>query len=368
MSVDAKTFHARPKDKNWMRIVKEVDPASYELLMGCGRMFWTAKCLGQEQHTTHVKNMCRKDSLCSADSYRRTMELTEDLVRVVREICLAARAKERFWRWEVTVPPDMRRRMTLADLDEVAVMARKYVEGYLKSFLRIERHESVRMGTLVVPSFIHSSDPFGMRKEHAADRRHFHVHGVTFGFGVNVADDSIVRFDRMFIDDDKNFVRFRAGWRELLEARFGKSDAVDMDLFVRYESGEDELRHRVRYMFRGNVEDFERFVRRYGYPEGYDVEHVRSALLEKNRRPRVRYYGWLSSRSLAKDSPFMKRLHVELPKKLIRIKQARKMYCDKCGCEMEIDYYGGLKTQAEIEAEGGTISVRLRRPLVFDGG
>jgi len=336
-------------------------------------MFWTAKC--DKGCVTHVRRMCRKDNLCAADSFRRSSELAADFARVAADLSSAAGVKMRFFRWETTMPRDILKGMTLDEGYEFTKPVKCFVEGYLRGRFNIP--DDVQLGSAVVFQMLHSSDPFGMKKNHSGvDRRHFHYHGVTLAWGVWKSDSSVYRLPKnLFVEDSevvdgekRRFVKLRAGWRALVEARFGKSSAKDVDCFIRYESGTSELFHRLRYMMRGSVEDFAKWTRQYGYPQDYSEEWVREALTWKKGRPRVIYYGFLSPKNLSAGNKFMRKISLVVPIKARRLREARKLYCDEHGEELRIDFAAGLKHISEVMAEGGTIVVRLRRAVEYGRG
>lgn len=324
---------------------------------------------------THVANMCRNDNLCVADSYRRSSELAADFVRTSQQLSSAAHVKLRFFRWETTMMRDVQQRVTLDQGYELTKDVKSFMEGYLRTIWKIP--DEVQLGSAVVFQMLHSSDPFGMAKRHSgADRRHIHYHGVTFAWGVWKDEASVYHFPKnLFIDDaevidgeKKRFVKLRAGWRSFVESRFGKSSAKDVDCYIRYESGPAELYHRFRYMMRGNVEDFAKWTRLNGYPEDYDKEWVRQALTWKKGRPRVLYYGFLASKNLSPKNAFMQKVGLAIPGKSHRLRDARKVYCDKHGEEFRIDFEAGLKDISQVISEGGSLLVRRPSWMSFGDG
>jgi len=369
----AENYRKRKENPGFDRVRREVFASEAEECEECGTKFWKADC-GKGCHP-YVRHMCRKDNICPADSFRRSSELAGDFVRVTQELCGAAGVRMRFWRWEVTMPRDTQKGMTLDDGYEFTKEAKRYVEGYLRERFGIP--EEVQLGSAVVFQMLHSSDPFGMKKNHrGADRRHFHYHGVTLGWGVGKSEATVYRGpNSLYVEDSavvygekRKFVRFRAGWRAVVEGHFGSSSAKDVDGFIRYESGTAELYHRFRYMMRGGVEDFAKWARRYGYPQDYDKEWVREALTWKKGRPRVMYYGFLSPKNLSQSNRFMRKIALAIPVKARRLREARKLYCDKHGEELHTDFAAGLKHISEVMAEGGMIVVRLRRSVEYGGG
>lgn len=327
----------------------------------CGTEYWTMRA--SDGCKTHVRSLCKQDAWCYACSYRRSMELTNDFVRLVARLSEQARQKVRFWRWELTVPhKDIQKRMTLDDGYEFAKDAQRYVEFYLRDRFGIPL--GVQMASAVVFQFVHTHDPYGTRCED--DRRHLHYHGLTLGWGVRREDWSPVRLaESMFVANDPGFTLFRAGWRSVMEARWGPTAAKDVDGKIRYESGVDQLFHRVRYMLRGAVEDFIKCA--WQLRGGYSKEFVRQALLWKNGRPRVRYYGFLSPRNLSQQNPFMQKLNLVIPRKVVRLKESRRFYCNH-GCEYKIQFHEPMKTLAEVDAEGGSVLVTRRFVVLRENG
>jgi len=357
--VEADRQKPRRLSQYWSQVVREVVPHLAQEVEDCGKHYWTLRA--EDGCQTHVKRMCRKDAWCYADSYRRTMELTNDFVRLVAKLSGQVRQKVRFWRIELTIPRDIQSRMTLEDGYEFGKQAQEYIESYLRERFGIPK--GVQMGSSFVFQFVHSSDPFGSRA--GQDRRHLHYHAMFLGWGVSKKDLSAVTFPQMFVSNDPKFKLLRAGWRSILEARWGKTSANDIDAYIRYESGVEELFHRTRYMFRGAVEDFVKYSKDSQW--GYSRDWVKQALMWKQGRPRVRYFGFLSPRNLSPKNLFMQKVSLEIPKKSIRVKEAKRAFCDH-GYEFAVQFHEGLKTLDEIIEEGGMVLVRHRRRVVFDGG
>jgi hypothetical protein len=369
--VGAENYRKRIENVGFDKVRREVFGSEAEECEECGTRFWKAKCPKGCQ--PYVRHMCRKDNICAADSFRRSSELAGDFVRVAQTLSFSSGVKLRFYRWEFTMPRDIQKGMTLDEGYEFTKEVKSYAERYLRNALNIP--DEVQLGSAVVFQMLHSSDPFGMMKNHnGVDRRHFHYHGVTLAWGVWKGEASVYRFPKnLFIDDSevvdgekRRFVKLRAGWRAVLEGRFGKSNAKDVDCYIRYESGPSELYHRFRYMMRGNVEDFAKWTLRYGYPQDYDKEWVREALTWKKGSPRVLYYGFLSPKNLSQSNKFMRKIALVIPVKAQRLREARKLYCDKHGEELHIDFAAGLKHISDVMAGGGTIVVRLRRGIEFE--
>jgi hypothetical protein len=374
--VPAETRKARRPNIAFDSIRRELFPLQAAKCEECGTKFWTMNCdhVG-EKCKTHAANMCRNDNLCVADSYRRSSELSGDFVRNSQQLSFAAGVKLRFFRWETTMMRDIQERMTLDQAYAFTKEVKNFMEGYLRRIWKIP--DGVQLGSAVVFQMLHSSDPFGMAKHHSgADRRHFHYHGVTFAWGVWKDELSIYRFPKnLFIDDSeiidgekKRFVKLRFGWRSFVESRLGKSSAKDVDCYIRYESGSSELYHRFRYMMRGNVEDFAKWTRFHGYPVDYDKEWVRQALSWKKGRPRVLYYGFLASKNLSPKNAFMRKVGLAIPGKALRLREARRVYCDKHGEEYRIDFAVGLKDIGRVIAEGGMLLARRPTWMSFGDG
>jgi len=192
--------------------------------------------------------------------------------------------------------------------------------------------KGLRLGIVQVPQIVHSSDPFGTEKFGGWFP---HVHGVCFDFGFDEKLNRVVPFSSLFLSNDKGFVRLRAMWFAKLRARWGESRARDVDVYVRYEEGGDELKHRLSYMLRSAVFDFYKWVASSGVPKDYDSAWVRVALGGRSRKQRVHYYGWLSARSMSPRSDFMKFLGLKLLDRKSYAKERKKVLCPKCGCLME---------------------------------
>jgi hypothetical protein len=204
----------------------------------------------------------------------------------------------------------------------------KLVKETILEYLGISA--ALQLGILQVAQWWHTSDPFG--DNYGAVKIHQHVHGVVFDFGFD--GTKIVPFTKMFVSDDKGFVRLRSLWRSKLKACYGDFEANDVDAFIRYAEGGGELNHRIRYMFRSPVQDVCGWVLGHGVPEEYDAGWAKQMLRGRGHAQRVHYYGWLAPVSQSPRSRFMRFLDLELLNRRCYDAERKKVICNKCGCMM----------------------------------
>ncbi len=242
----------------------------------------------------------------------------------VHEICGKLHRRIRFYRYEFVVPVDLRAKVGMEGLSVLDKLAKETVVEYLG------KPKALQLGIVQVPQWWHSSDPFGREFQ---TNIHQHVHGICFDFGFD--GERIVPFSKLFFSEDKGFVRLRELWRSKLEACFGKSEARDVDAYIRFEEGGDELRHRLEYMFRSSIKDVYGYVCGHGLPSEYDSDWVRQMLRGRGRAQRVHYYGWLAPVCQSPKSDFMRFIRLELLNRKSYDVERKKVYCPKCGCLME---------------------------------
>ena len=224
--------------------------------------------------------------------------------------------------------------------------------------------EGLQLGIVQVPQWWHSSDPFGRKFQ---TNIHQHVHGICFDFGFD--GEKVVPFGKLFLSDDRGFVRLRALWRSKLEARFGESEARDVDCYIRFEEGGDQLKHRLDYMFRSGVKDVYEFVLSHGVPAEYDSDWVRLMLRGRGRgrAQRVHYYGWLAPVCQSPKSSFMRFLRLELLTRRSYNIERKKVYCPNCGCLME-RVPGVVEDTDSLIARGEQFVVSVPPWLVVESG
>jgi hypothetical protein len=276
----------------------------------------------------------------------------------IHEIYGKLHRKIRFYRYEFTIPFDLQAKVAFEGLAELGRLAKETFLEYLGKL------SECQLGILQVPQWWHSGDPFG-----GCWCGGFfpHVHGVCFDFAFD--GEKVIPFSQMYISNDAHFVRLRALWRSKLEARFGKSKAKDVDCYIRYEEGGDELTHRLSYMFRSPLFDVYQLVKGRGIPSKYDVDWVRKMLSGRGHAQRVNYYGWLASVCQSPKSCFMRFLRLELLNRRFYNAERKKVFCPNCGCLMERVAYAVDDTDSLV-ARGEPFLARVPPWLVVlnDGG
>jgi hypothetical protein len=307
----------------YLEMLKLSFPLEYERVTSCGKKSIKYECAGQER-TSAYKPLCCRSPLCPWCSATDTKHLVDYLRYRIHAIYTRLDRRIRFYRYEFVVPVDLRSKVGMEGLSVIDKLAKETLVKYLG------KPKGLHLGIIQVPQWWHSSDPFGRKFQ---TNIHQHVHGICFDFGFD--GEKVVPFGKLFVSDDKGFVRLRALWRSKLEARFGKSEARDVDCYIRFEEGGDQLKHRLEYMFRSSVKDVYEFVQSHGVPSGYDSDWVRQMLRGRGHAQRVHYYGWLAPVCQSPGSPFMQFLQLGLLSRKMYGVERKKVYCPKCGCLME---------------------------------
>lgn len=326
----------------YLEMLKICFPSEYQQVATCGKQSMKLECVGDER-TQAYKPLCCRSALCPWCSATDAMRLVDYLKYRVHEICSQLHRKIRFYRYEFTVPFDLQSKVGFEGLFDLDKLAKETLTEYLG------KPKGIQLGIAQVPQWWHSSDPFGSGRFGGFFA---HIHGVCFDFAYDDKQGRIVSFGKLFVSDDKGFVRLRALWRKKVEARYGASSARDVDCYVRYEEGGDELSHRLRYMFRSPVNDFFGYVKSNGVPSGYNAEWVKCALRGRGHAQRVHYYGWMAPVSMSPKSRFMRFLGLELLDRKSYDKERRKVLCPVCGCLMERIPYAPLEETDDLIARG----------------
>lgn len=307
----------------YLEMLRMCFPSEYQRVVSCGKQSIKYECVGQER-TYAYKPLCCRSPLCPWCSNTDAGRLVSYLRYRIHEICAKLHRKIRFYRYEFVVPVDLRSKVGMEGLSVLDKLAKETLLEYLG------KPKSLQLGIIQVPQWWHSSDPFGRKFQ---TNIHQHVHGICFDFGFDGA--KVVPFGKLFLSDDKGFVRLRALWRSKLEARFGKSEAKDVDCYIRFEEGGDQLKHHLDYMLRSGVRDVYGFVQANGLPSEYDADWMRQMLRGRGHAQRVHYCGWLAPVCQSPKSPFMRFLGLELLNRRSYDVERKKVYCPKCGCRME---------------------------------
>lgn len=306
----------------YLEMLKICFPSEYHRVASCGKQCLKYECVGQER-TQAYKPLCCRSPLCPWCSETDAKRLVSYFRYRIHEIYGKLHRKIRFYRYEFVVPVDLRSKVGMNGLSVLDRLAKETLTEYLG------KSKGLKLGIVQVPQWWHSSDPFGSKYGDF----HPHVHGVCFDFAFD--GERVVPFGKMFISDDKGFVRLRALWRSKLEAVYGESKAKDVDCYLRYEESGEELKHRLEYMFRSGVHDVYQFVQAHGLPAEFDADWVRVMLCGRGHAQRVHYYGWLASVSQSPKSGFMRFLRLELLDRKSYDIERKKVYCPNCACLME---------------------------------
>jgi len=341
--------------QSYLEMLKVCFPDEWRRVASCGRQSMKYECVGRER-TQAYKPLCCRSPLCPWCSNTDTDRLVSYLRYRIHEIYEKLHRRIRFYRYEFVVPVDLRSKVGMDGLSVLDKLAEETVVEYLG------KPKGLKLGILQVPQWWHSSDPFGRRFQ---TNIHQHVHGICFDFAFD--GEKVVPFGKMFLSEDKGFVRLRALWRSKVEARFGESEARDVDCYVRFEEGGDQLKHRLEYMFRSGVKDVYEFVQAHGLPAEYDEGWVRQMLRGRGHAQRVHYYGWLAPVCQSPRSDFMKFLRLELLNRKSYDVERKKVYCPVCGCLME-RVPGSVEDTDSLIARGAQFVVHVPPWLVVDYG
>ena len=309
----------------YIEMLKVCFPSEYLRVSSCGKKSLPWECVGGER-TVAYKPICCRSPLCPWCSATDSRRLVDYLKYRVHEIYGKLHRMIRFYRYEFTVPFDLQSKVGFEGLSELDKLAKETLVEYLG------KPKDLHLGIAQVPQWWHSSDPFGSGKFGGFFA---HVHGICFDFGFDDKQGRVVPFGKLYLSEDKGFARLRSLWREKVETRFGCSSAGDVDCYIRYEEGGDELTHRLQYMLRSPVQDFYGYVKSVGVLSGYDVEWVKRALRGRGHAQRVHYYGWLAPVSMSPKSNFMRFLGLELLNRKSYDSERKKVFCPVCECFME---------------------------------
>jgi hypothetical protein len=150
-------------------------------------------------------------------------------------------------------------------------------------------------------------------------------------------------------------------WRREVEADYGKSSASEFVVNYRYYPRRHDVEFCLAYAFRSEVQDAYREVMYNACAPGTDEERAwfkRMLTMRRKGSHRHSGFGWMSNSVLNKYS---RRVGVQFKPKAVRLKERRKLFCDRCGAEMVSNWFDRPLTLEEVASRGLGVLVSDRR-------
>lgn len=296
-------------DPRFIAVLETLPPYVESAVLKCRKRFST---WSDGDHKFHRVSLCRKRHWCPIDAKVYAYGLADDAVEVVSQMYGKVGARFRFGVLDFTLPRDLWPRVGDGELGDLRRIAWSVINEVLGG-------EGLVLGGVGVAQFWHSADPLSGWYPHV----HFTSLNMGFKDGVRVEIP-------VYIDHEK-VARIRALWRERVQARWGASNQSYWDVFPQYSQGYGHFRHRLAYAFRYPIVDLYKAITGEGHvsqpPDGW----LRRMLLRPEKEKRVQWFGWMSQRYLYQ---YAERLELEIPKKPLREKERRKVFCPYCGKEL----------------------------------
>lgn len=233
-----------------------------EKVSACGKRWWYKQDPDHPDHPmVAVSDGCRDRTHCVRDDDQERIEQVEDMKWSVAEMFSHYRMVPYGWFVDFTVAQDLRERIGLEGLPELARLARKAMEIYFGKKFRYGPREKVQFPMDATPQWWSSADPGAGERPHV----HSEVWRLFLRRGGSLIETSKMRY----LDADL----LKQIWRTLVEKRWGESEGRFRDskdkfsVRVTYvslvENGvirpmkfERKLEHRLEYAYRGIVQDF----------------------------------------------------------------------------------------------------------------
>ena len=319
-------------DERFISVMEELPPYVLPKILACRKRFST---WSDGDHKFHRVSLCRQRHYCPTDAKVYAYGLADDAVELVAQVYGKVGARMRFGVLDFTIPRDLWAKVGDDELTELRRIAWSVINEVLGG-------DGIVLGGVGVAQFWHSADPLAGWYPHI----HFTL--------MNMAFKDSTRIEVPVYIDHEKVIRIRALWKEKVEARWGSSHQSYWDVFPRYSQGYGHFRHRLAYAFRYPVVDLYKAVTGQGHvsrpPDGW----LRRMLLRPAKEKRIQWFGWMSQRYFYE---YANSLELEIPKKSVREKERRKVFCPYCG--EELHKVGDSLTGEEIGPHAPL--------LVFDG-
>ncbi|MDV3293728.1 MAG: hypothetical protein LYZ70_05605 [Nitrososphaerales archaeon] len=224
------------------------------------------------------------------------------------------------WRVDFTVGKDLWPRIPRDKLSRFARIGYKTMQQVFDEKLGFK----ARFGMEISPQYWHSSA--------AGLGLYPHLHSVIPRLFVDEATGKLSTVDMLRLP----IGRVKVLWRKNVEAVYGKSSSSfksgSREMFsvrVRRYERVYPLIERLKYVYRGAIFDYEKYVNQGSDYSGWDREFVRWSLFSRHFRHIG--YGLFAGLNLSAKSPFMRRIGLDYKTRMLREKERRKKWCPECG-------------------------------------
>ncbi len=146
-----------------------------------------------------------------------------------------------------------------------------------------------------------------------------------------------------------------------VEALYGESGVPEWIVNYRYYPKRNDVKFMLEYIFRSEVQDAYREVVWNGCAPRSEEERVwLRKMLSVRRKGQHRHsgFGFMANSVLNK---YARRLGVQFKPKAERVKERRKLFCDRCGAEMVSSWFDRPLTLEEVVNRGLAVLVSTRR-------
>ena len=358
----------RRLDERWKASLSWLPKARVLGLEDFGKLYrlWTCKEDPQHRYVTRIG--C-KDPLCYVCSYSKKMEQVADRMEILDSLYAELHEQVAASMLTFTTPSVMWERME-SDASAVSFLAsavREVLLGYFggERCAPVEGQKRLRryvVGGDVVGQWFHS---FHQDKRgnvwHGFDA---HVHASLYSMMFDrlaeaYTSDGLQKgsFVKRTLSLSRGEVRkmcYELGrrFKAKVEARYGDSGISEWVVNYRYYPRRHDVQFMLEYMFRSEVQDAYREVVWNNCAPGDEEERAWfRRMLEVRPRGKHRYsgFGWAANAVLNKYS---RRIGVEFKPKAQRLKNRRRLFCERCGGEMVTSWYDELLTIYGVASRG----------------
>jgi hypothetical protein len=305
-------------------------------------------CAGSSAHTSYGLMRCREMRECVNEDLIETAWEMNDMELYLQLLFAHARVMKHVWYVDFTIGGDLQGRIPRDDPGGFA----RHCYGTMQEYFAAKLNGyDAEFGMDVVPQFWHSDQP--------GKGFHWHAHTIIPRVFIDRKTLKVlpIRMNQVADRNNGDLELLKTIWRRRVEGAYGLSKAKVKGRYGMFSvrvwfRGEEfaprgyrkSLRHRLKYMYRGIVFDYEQYVERRekaGRPleyEGWNKEFVRWSLLGGHKRHIG--YGLMSSRGRRADSPFMSAIGFDYGTRKERRKEMRRRCPEQeaggvCGCFIE---------------------------------
>jgi len=367
--VAAEQYSPRRPNSMWLSVLPDLDRVPLER---CGTEYRYWRCKNDQQHGLVTRIRCKNArcySCATAKKHEQVADRMEILDRLYAELHEGVAASMLTF----TMPADMWAKISPNEICELERGVVRIVEAYFGG----ERCISVE-GQKRLPRYLIGGDVVGQwfhsfnheRKGNVWRGADLHVHVVVYSmmydrlaetYGLEgVSKGAFVKRTLSLSRAEVNLMCYQLGqrWKAFVESLgYGTSSQTRWVVNYRYYPKRNDVVHVLDYIYRSEIQDAYREVVYNDRPPRTEAELSWFDTMINVRRPgqhRHSGFGFMANVNLNR---YAKRIGLQFKRKVDRLKERRRIFCDRCGGEMETSWSNKVLTLEEVVTRGIPILV-----------